>query len=999
MTCPQCRTPNPDESKVCAQCGAPLDLENATLPLISSKEAGAVPARETQATAWSSPATGSFESAPAAGALKPGSVLGERYEIVKLLGEGGMGAVYRAHDRELDRVVALKVIRPELARNEQVLRRFKQELILARQITHRNIIRIFDLGTAEGMRFITMEFIEGEDLSSILARRGKLPAHEAAQIVAQVARGLEAAHAEGVVHRDLKPQNIMIDAEGKASIMDFGIARSLETTTAMTRTGALLGTPTYMSPEQAQGHKVDLRSDLYTLGIIFYELLTGKPPFEAEHPMATLLRRIKEKPVPPIQLEPGIPKAINEMVLKMLATAPDDRYQSATQVLAALDAYEVQRTGRTMLGLEPSLAPRKQRYAPFVAAGLIAGLLLGAGLLFLRKGGPPAAPAAARTVRLLVSDFQNGTHDSVFDGTLEPTFALALGDAAFISAYSRGDARTIARQLQPGAAQLDENLARLVAAREGIDVVVAGSIEQAGSGYTIHARAVDAATGKVLVDKSAGARGKPDVLAAASKLATPIRKALGDTTPESVQLRGAETYSSSSLEAAQAYARGQELQWDAKFADAIKPFEQAIQFDPEMGRAYAGLAVMHRNLGHREEAEKYFQLAIAKTARMSDREQYRTRGAYYLFVRNDQKALDEFSTLTKQFPADDAGRINLATALLYTHNFPRAIEEGEQAVKINPKKPLYRNNVALYEMYSGRFDDAIRDAAEAIKLNPGYVRAYLATALSQFAAGKTAEAEAGYRKLESVSPQGASLATIGLADMALYEGRDHDAATLLEKGIAGDLALDPHSSGAGIKLTALAEARRANKAQAVAAATRALEISKTEAFSFAAARVLLENGQEAKAMEVAKAMGARLEPERRAYAKILEGESLLAKGKNAAAIDLFQEAQKLSDTWIGRLVLGKAYLDAGAFTEASSEFSSCEKRKGEAASVFLDDVPSLRYYPQIYYYRARVEEGVKSPAAGESYKAFLAIRSKADPSDRMVADARKRAIALGVSGF
>jgi eukaryotic-like serine/threonine-protein kinase len=334
MDCPQCRTPNPEGTRFCVKCSTPLDWDNVTLPVASPASAGAM---ETQATAWSHPATELGEGTPAT-ALQPGAVLAERYQIVKLLGEGGMGAVYRAHDRELDRVVALKVIRPELARNAQVLQRFKQELILARQITHRNIIRIFDLGQAEGTRFITMEFIEGEDLSQILAHRGKLPAPEAAGIIAQVARGLEAAHSEGVVHRDLKPQNIMIDAQGKASVMDFGIARSMDASN-MTRTGALMGTPTYMSPEQAQGQKVDARSDLYMLGIIFYELLTGNPPFEAKHPMATLVRRLKEKPKPPIEVEPSIPKALNEMVLKMLGTKPEERYQSATELLADLDAY------------------------------------------------------------------------------------------------------------------------------------------------------------------------------------------------------------------------------------------------------------------------------------------------------------------------------------------------------------------------------------------------------------------------------------------------------------------------------------------------------------------------------------------------------------------------------------------------------------------------------------------------------------------------------------
>jgi tetratricopeptide (TPR) repeat protein len=950
---------------------------------------------ETRATAWSQPATVGGESTPAT-ALQPGTVLAERYQIVKLLGEGGMGAVYRAHDQELDRVVALKVIRPDLARNAQVLQRFKQELILARQITHRNIIRIFDLGQAEGTRFITMEFIEGEDLSGILAHRGKLPAPEAAGIIAQVARGLEAAHSEGVVHRDLKPQNIMMDAQGKASVMDFGIARSMDASN-MTRTGALMGTPTYMSPEQAQGQKVDARSDIYALGIIFYELLTGKPPFEADNPMATLVRRLHEKPKPPTDVEPAIPKVLNDLVLKMLGTKPEERYQSAQELLADLDGYEARRTGRTVAVRAPGARANDGVPLKYVAAGLAVMLAL-AGWSFFHRGAGPATPASAKPLRLLVADFQNATKDSVFDGTLEPTFALALGDAAFINSYSRGDARTVAKQLQPGATQLDEKLARLVAAREGIDVVVSGDIAVSGSGYLIRARAVDTATGKTLLEKSAKASGKQDVLAVAGKLAVPIRKALGDTTPESVQLRAAETYSSSSLEAAQAYAKGQELQWDGRLAEAIKPFEQAIRFDPEMGRAYAGLAVMHNNLGNHDEAEKYFKLALARTARMTEREQYRTRGAYYLSVRNDQKALDEFSTLIKQFPSDDAGPNNLALSLFYTRNFARAIEEGQHAVKIDPKKFLYRSNVALYEMYSGRFDDAIRDAAEASKLNQTHAKPHLATALSQLAEGKTAEAEATYQKMLGLSPRGASLGSIGLADMALYEGRNADAIAILEKGIAADLAQSKQSSAAAIKLAVLAAAQR-DKGQAAATANRSLATSRNESSAFPAARALLLAGQEAKALEIAKELGKRLEPEPRSYAKLLEGEAQLVKGKTQAAIDLFQEARSLSDTWIGRLDLGRAYLEAGAFTEASSEFDACEKRKGEATSVFLDDVPSFRYFPQVYYYRGRVQEGMKSAAAGESYKAFLAIKAKADPSDALVADARRRAKALGVTGL
>jgi len=216
-----------------------------------------------------------------AGRLAPRTMLGKRYEIVQLLGEGGMGAVYKAMDREVERMVALKIIRPELAVREEILARFKQELILARRITHKNVIRIFDLGEAEGLKFITMEFIEGKDLSSLIKEKGRLSFEECADIMAQTCTALDAAHAEGVVHRDLKPQNIMVDKNGRVIVMDFGIARTMEQG-GLTHTGALVGTPDYMSPEQVMGEKVDVRSDLFTLGIIFYQLLVGQLPYRAD---------------------------------------------------------------------------------------------------------------------------------------------------------------------------------------------------------------------------------------------------------------------------------------------------------------------------------------------------------------------------------------------------------------------------------------------------------------------------------------------------------------------------------------------------------------------------------------------------------------------------------------------------------------------------------------------------------------------------------------------
>src|SRR6516162_4769295 len=249
--------------------------------------------------------------------LQPGDVLGGRYEILALLGEGGMGSVYKAADREVDRVVALKLIRPELASNPVILARFKQELLTAHQVTHKNVIRIYDLADADGVKFITMEFVEGKDLRQLLRQHGKLSPEEAVEIMRQVCMALDAAHSVGIIHRDLKPQNVMRDAAGRILVMDFGLARSVESE-GMTQTGALLGTIEYMSPEQAMGKPLDQRSDLFAVGLIFFELLSGRMPYKAETAMASLLMRNQERAVPLSEIDATVPAGLSDIVSRCL---------------------------------------------------------------------------------------------------------------------------------------------------------------------------------------------------------------------------------------------------------------------------------------------------------------------------------------------------------------------------------------------------------------------------------------------------------------------------------------------------------------------------------------------------------------------------------------------------------------------------------------------------------------------------------------------------------
>ena len=930
--------------------------------------------------------TMSGEFAAPGGALTPGSVLGGRYEILELLGEGGMGAVYKAKDTAVDRLIALKLIRPDLAGNPAILQRFKQELVLARQVTHRNVIRIYDLGEADGLKFITMEYVEGQDLRSLLRKQGKFPVAEAVSIAEQVLAGLQAAHAEGVIHRDLKPGNIMRDPQGRIVVMDFGLART-QGGDGLTQTGMMVGTMEYMSPEQAQAQQVDVRSDLYTVGLIVYELLSGNTPFKAESALASLLKRAQERAVPVSQVEQSVPKQLSAIVSKCLERDPAERYQGAQQILDDLALFQ----GRgAPSGSAVTAVGAKPKPTLLIGIAAVIVLIIAAALgWFFTRGRGPAATATHAPVSVLVADFENKTNDAVFDGTLEPTFGLALEGASFINSYSRGQAHKVAAQLKPGTTTLDEAAARLIAVREGINVIITGSISGQGGGYKLQSKAEDAVSGKEISSQQTEVPSKDAVLKAVGGLAAEVRNSLGDKTPESVQKGQAETYTSSSLEAAHEYAQAQDLQWAGSWADATQHYQKAIELDPNMGRAYAGLAAVSINTGRRSDAEKYYKQAMALVGRMSDREKYRTRGGYYLTVREPQKAIEEYSALVKQYPSDASGYGNLALAYFYMRDMQKAMQEGKHSVEVSPKNLLQRDNLALYGIYAGDFATGEKEAKAVLEQNPAFTHAYNSLAMAQMGLGAPANAEETYHKLEGVNARGASVAAVGLADIALFHGRAEDAIPLLEKGIAADLANKDNDGAAG-KDIMLAQAHllAGHAAPAQAAADKAVALSKDETVVYSAGQVYLEAGQAAKAAQLASQLSGRIEPEPQVYGKLLEAETALKRKDARQSIQLLQAAQKIYDTWLGHYDLGRAYLDAGMFTEADSEFELCLRRKGEASAIFLDDVPTFRTIPPLYYYLGRAQEGLNSPTAVDSYKTFIGYQEKG--AGPLLSDARRR---------
>jgi len=924
--------------------------------------------------------------------FEPGAVFANRYEIIKTLGEGGMGAVYKARDMELEREVALKVVRPELSNNPEIMQRFKQELILARQITDRNIIRIFDLGEAEGIKFITMEYVEGQNLHQMLKERGKLEVAEAVDIMEQTTAGLAAAHREGIIHRDLKPGNIMRDVNGRVVVMDFGLARTISGD-GMTRTGAMLGTMEYMSPEQAHGKDLKASSDVFTVGLILYELVAGVMPFQAESAIASLLMRSQQRAVPLSDVDKNIPGTLSNIVAKCLEKEPANRYQSAVELDADLRAWQAS-GGKKVSASSMRLRMNRLRELPWqrLAGTGVLILATAAGLAWYVAKRQQAAKSQTPTpISVLVGDFANHTGDPVLDNTIEPMLGVALEGASFINSFSRGDARKLAEKLANPTDKLDEQTARLVAMNQEIKAVITGEINLRGDEYDISAIALDARSGKVIATSAVTVANKQDIIDSLPKLVAPIRKALGDITPASVQFDEVSGgFKAASLEAVHEDALGVDEQFAGKFQEAFDSFQKAAQLDPNFARPYTGMAAMATNLGRPEDALNYMKQAMQHVDSMTPREQYRDRGLYYLTAGEWQNCVKQYSDLVKDFPADRVGQNNLATCYTQLREAPEALAAAQQAVKIVPKGVGPRLNLAFISAFAGDFAASETEARAALEINPKAAQGFLVLAEAQLGEGELDQAAGSYRTLEGFGPAATSTAADGLADLAAYQDKHADAATILAQGAAADVTAK-NTDSAARKYAALGniEEIQGKHAAAIADTDKALKNSQSTQIEFLAARTYADAGEFAKAQKLAATLSSSLTNESQAYGKIVAGLIALKRKDNNEAIRQIKDANTLLDTWIGHFDLGRVYLEAGAFTEADTEFDACMKRQGEAIELFMDNVPTYAYFPPVYYYQGRAREGMKSAGFADFYKKYLGIRGQSS-DDPLVADIRHR---------
>jgi eukaryotic-like serine/threonine-protein kinase len=690
MQCPVCQAENPSSAITCEKCSTPFPLSEATLDptgTLDQTEAG----QAVHSGGWSVAVTqGTAAETAAKGQLPPGTIVGERYEIQQLLGQGGMGAVYKARDVELERLVALKLIRPDLASHPEILRRFKQELILAREVTHRNVIRIFDLGQARGVRFITMEYVEGRDLRTLLHEKKKLTPEEAVPIFLQITAALEAAHHAGVVHRDLKPQNVMVDKDGRVYVMDFGVARSLETP-GMTQTGALMGTPEYMSPEQAKGQKVDARSDLFSLGIIFYETLSGVSPFKAETAMATMYKRIRERAVPVAQATSGVPLFLSDIVSKCLETDVQQRYQSAREIITDLEKWK---SGEVRRGMNPlarwwKYAPKQQKW---VAAGIAAALLLTAAYPMLSKlplHFPSKPVAAIQPISLAILPFHNASTDLSIDW-LGPSLAEMLnagvGQSNRLRTVSSDRVHQILKDLRIASnAELDPNMIRRIAELSNADLVVWGQYAKFGDHIRIDATLLDLKRDRRSPLKIEAASEK-EIPATVDGLAELIRKNLA-VTPDVLKELKASSFqpTSKSVPALRDYNQGVQLLREGKDLEARKQLQASIKEDPEFALAYSKLAQADADLAYDNEAEQLSRKAVDLSQNLPAREKYLIAANHARIIKDYPKAIEYYENLAKVSPGDSDVQFTLGRLYEDTGVYQKAREHFDAVLKTDPQ--------------------------------------------------------------------------------------------------------------------------------------------------------------------------------------------------------------------------------------------------------------------------------------------------------------------------